>query len=404
MAAACFRPTSAATIAGVAAYGVYLAWVGTGIAGQLGTTAYAHLLCALATLGAWLGSCFRRVGAWPGAVLVPGYRRAAHSATAAVGVAGFAGAAVAAWVGGLALWPLATVGVLGLAVAALGGFLAPVVAVYLQMGMWIVAILAPGWGAEAVDLGRVAPPVAWAGAALPSAAVLVWTLRRIAPASARRSRSWAAGRWAGLRWPGALWEPSFARVAGLFAGFGVVAALVQGPLGATLRADSWMVLIATLCANTAATGASVALPRGPLAGAARLLVHGVARRGGVGRRVHGKILRDSLTGVAAFASVAAALGVDFELVAMQLVGFACTSAYLAAASHSRWLMANRLSGLVATPVVVGLALAAWEYGSWGLPSAVAVWTASGGVAVVVGGLGIGRHALDLGTTREAMQE
>ena len=49
----------------------------------------------------------------------------------------------------------------------------------------------------------------------------------------------------------------------------------------------------------------------------------------------------------------------------------------------------------------GLALAAWEFGSWGLPGAAAFWIAAAAAAVIAGGIGIGR--LDFDLTRETTQ-
>ena len=404
MAAACFRPRSPATVSGVAAWGAYLAWLGIGIE-SLGTTAYIHLFFAVATLGAWLGACVRHVRGWPNAVLVPGYRSATGVVAAGVAVAGFGCCAVVAWFGGLGLWPLATVGVLALTGAAVGGLLVPGSAVYLLICMHIVAILARGWGPDVVDIGRVAPVGGWATVAVPCALALLWAFATLRVGSGVR---WSVARHAwdpfsrfGILRARGLWEPSLVRVAAVFGGFAVVAAVVQRVFETDLRDESWLVLIGTLCANTGATGASVAFPRGPLGGASWLLLLGAAGRGGVGRRVQWRILGDSLAAAVVFAAASAALGADFRLVEMLLLGFACSSVYAAVAGRFRWLMSSRLSGLVATPVVVAMVLAAWwEFGSWGLPATAAAWIAGGGVAVLAGGRGIGRLDLDFGLTRE----
>lgn len=199
-----------------------------------------------------------------------------------------------------------------------------------------------------------------------------------------------------------LWEPSFVRVASVFGVLALGAAMLQRVLGADLEDEPWLLLIGGVCVNTCATGASIAMPRGPLAGASRLFLLGAAGRKGVGRRVQWKIARDALCGVAVFAAGAAVFGLDPRLLAMVLVGFACTALYLAAAGGVRWLMASRLSGLVATPVVVALTLAAWELGFFGLPGAAAFWVAAVAAAVFAGGVGIGR--LDFDLTRETISK
>ena len=367
-----------------------------------------HLLFAVATLGAWLGCCAARVRGWPNAAIVPGYARATNVAVLGVAAAGFGCNLAVASATGLDVWPLAAIGALVLSAAMVGGLLFPGAAVHLQLCMWIVAVLAADWEPDAVTLDRSVPGGAWAAVALACAAGLLaaFASQRFGRLSWRPGSLSGTGRFSGtgILGPRGPWEPSFVRVAALFGGLAVGAAVVQRVLGVDLRDESWMVLIGTLCANTGATGASVTLPRGPLAGASWLLLVGAAGRGGVGRRVQWKILGDSLLAVAVFAAATAVVGADFRLVEMLVSGFACCNAYLVVASRFRWLMASRLSGLVATPAVVALALAAWEYGPWGLPAAAAAWIGSGAVAVFAGGIGIGRLDLDFRMTREISEQ
>ena len=402
MAAACFRPAAAATVAGAAAYAAYLAWLALGLGAELGTTASVHLLAATATLGAWVGGCTARVRSWSNSALVPGYRSAATVPALVLAVAGLAGNALVAWSCALDVWMFVAFGLLALSGSMVGGLLFPGAAVYGHMGMWLVAIAGRFSDRDAVDLAGLAPTGTWIAAVVCGIGLLC-----VFASPGRAVRPASPG---GVRLPGVLrrgrrvWEPSFVRVASVFGVLAVGAALVQRVLGGNLEDGTWMVLIGGLCANTGATGASVALPRGPLAGAARLFLLGAARRRGVGRRVQGKIAGDAVSAVAVFGALALAFGVDLRLVEMVLVGFACSSLYLAAASGVRWLMASRLSGLLATPVVVGLALAAWEFGSWGLPAAAAFWIAAVAAAVFAGGIGIGRLDFDLGLKRETTQQ
>ena len=193
---------------------------------------------------------------------------------------------------------------------------------------------------------------------------------------------------------GGAFEPSLVRLAGVFGGLAFVAPILHAVFDTDLKDESWLVLLGIVCANTGVTGTSVALPRGPLAGASRLVLVGAAGRVGVGRRVQLRILGDSLAAAVVFAAVTAVFESDFRLVAMLLLGFACSNAYMAVAGGIRWLMSSRLSGLVATPVVVAMVLTVWESESWALVTAGTAWVVSGAVAVLVGGAGIGRLDLD----------
>lgn len=392
MSATCFRPGAASTLSGAAAYAAYLAWLAAGLAAELGTTALVHLLLAVATLGAWVGACVGRIRAWPNAVLVPGFGAAATVPALGVALAGFGCTVVVAWLAGLDTWSFAAIGVLTLSASMLGGTLLPGAAVYLHLGMWLALIPGDYWERDALDVAKLVPSGLWAIAAACGAGLLAAFALPAQPGghaslgSARLRLAFHSTR--------TVWEPAVVRVGCAFGALAVAAALVQMALEAGLKDQAWMILIASLCANTSLGGVSVASPRGPLAGASRLLLLGVARRTGVGRRVQRKMATDSLVAIVVFSAVTVALGADLRLVEMVLLAFAASSVYATAAAPCRWLMADRLSGLVGTPVVVVLALTAWDCGLRGLPGTAGAWVAAVAAAILVGGIGIGRLDLD----------
>ena len=157
-----------------------------------------------------------------------------------------------------------------------------------------------------------------------------------------------------------------------------------------------IVVIGSVCANLGATATSISLPRGPLPGVAWLLLSGAAKtRSAAARRMLWGIVGDSLFAAGVFAAITIALGPDWDLVAMMLVTLAACHTYLAAACRCRWLLSSRLSVLVATPAVVAIAWAAWAYGPWDLPTALAACMLSAIAAVYLGGLGMGCIDLDL---------
>ena len=202
-----------------------------------------------------------------------------------------------------------------------------------------------------------------------------------------------------------LGPPSLVRVALVVGGLAVCAALVQRAPGAGLLDETWVVLIGSVCvATSGASGTSLALPRGVLPGASRLLLLGAADRAGVGRRAQRRILGDAVVATAVFAATAVVLGLDARLVEMVLLGFGCSGLYAAGAARFRWLMAERASALVATLVVVAMAAAAWTLGLQGLPAALGVWIAGAVAAVFLGGTGIGRLDLDFGLTGETTRQ
>ncbi|MCY4014043.1 MAG: hypothetical protein OXG82_15170 [Gammaproteobacteria bacterium] len=392
MSAACFRPAGASTLFGAAAYAAYLAWLATGLAAELGTTALVHLLLAVTTLGAWVGACVARIRAWPNVVLVPGFGAAATVPAVGVAFAGLGCNVAVAWLAGLDPWSFGAVGLFALSASMVGGTLLPGAAVYLHLGMWLALIPANYWERNALAAADVVPAGVWAVVAVCGFGLLA----AFAFPGRPGGRAALGTAWLRLGLPRirTVWEPAVVRVTCVFGAFAVGAALVQRALEAGLKDQVWMILIVTLCANTALGGTSVASPRGLLPGASRLLLLGVARRTGVGRRVQRKIATDSLAAITVFSVATAVLGADLRLVEMVLLGFAASSVYASVAAPSRWLMAGRLSGLVGTPVVVVLALAAWEWGLRGLPATAGAWIAATAVAILVGGIGIGRLDLD----------
>ena len=401
MAAACFRLTAPQTLAGAAAYAAYLAWMSVHFVDALGTTVFVHLLAAVATLGAWVGGCVRRGRGWPTVVLVPGYGAALAVPALVVAFGGVGCIGAVAWHGGLDLWPFAAVVVLALSASMVVGLVLPRAGAVGHLAMWLVAIPGMFWPADAVDFRAVAPDAAWLAGAVVGTVCLAWLLAF--PGRFERQASEWRDRWpaTGIVLSGALWPPSLVRVASVFGALAVGAALVQRALGADLLDETWMVLIGALCVATAgASGTSLALPRGVLPGASWLLLLGAAGRAGVGRRAQWRILGDAVVATAVFAVAAAALGLDARLVEMVLLGFGCSGLYAAGAARFRWLMAERASALVATPVVVAMAVAAWTLGLQGLPAALGVWLAGAVAAVFLGGTGIGRLDLDFGLTGE----
>lgn len=392
MAAACFRPAGASTLSGAAAYAAYLAWLAAGLAAELGTVALVHLLLAVTTLGAWVGACVARTRAWPNVVLVPGFGAAATVPAIGVALAGFGCNVAVAWLAGLDPWSFGAVGLFALSASMVGGALLPSAAGYLHLGMWLALIPANYWGRDALPAASLVPAALWAVAAVCG----VGLLAAFAFPGRPGGRASLGTAWLRLGLPRTrtVWEPAVVRVTCVFGALAVGAALVQRVLEAGVKDQVWMILIATVCANTALGGASVASPRGPLAGASRLLLLGVARRTGVGRRVQRKIATDSLAAITVFSAATVALGADLRLVEMVLLGFAASGLYASVAAPSRWLLADRLSWLVGTPVVVVLALAAWEWGLRGLPATAGAWIAAAAAAILVGGIGVGRMDLD----------
>lgn len=174
MAAACSKPTSPWSFLGIASYSAYLAILARGGIDGQGTTGYIPLLFAAATLGAWLGGCARRMRSWPNAILVPGYAAATTGATLGIGAAGLGCGMAVAWIGGLDIWPLATIGTLALSASLIAGLLLPRAASYLHIGMWAAALLAAGWRRDALCFACHAPIGAWAAATLAASGALLF--------------------------------------------------------------------------------------------------------------------------------------------------------------------------------------------------------------------------------------
>ena len=398
---ACFRPASPLTLIGVSAYGAYLAWLAMREIDVAGNTAYIHLCLALATAGAWIGACVGRAARWPGSRFTPAFIPmlgfvAAFAAVSALGLNG-----ATAWIGGLDPWPLAALGTLATAAGLAGGCAQPSLTKYLCLCVLILVPLTPLLGPD-LPLpihgaeGAVTSVVALAGAT----ALLVRFAFRLrgsdvtSPSSSALSRPWWPAR-AGLL-PNRLSEPSMGRIAFTSGILAVGCTFAHRLPGLEWRDAPLIVVIGSVCANLGATATSISLPRGPLPGVAWLLLSGAAKtRSAAARRMLWGIVGDSLFAAGVFAAITIALGPDWDLVAMMLVTLAACHTYLAAACRCRWLLSSRLSVLVATPAVVAIAWAAWAYGPWDLPTALAACMLSAIAAVYLGGLGMGCIDLDL---------
>ena len=395
----CFRPASPWTMTGVSAYGAYLAWLALREIGAVGDTAYIHLCFALATAGSWIGACVGHAARWPGSRFTPAFIPALGivAALAAVSALGLTGAA--AWIGGLDPWPLAALGTLATAAGMAGGCARPSLTACLFLCLGILAPLGPLLG-PGVPL-----PIYGAAGAVSSVVALAaatFLLVRLAfqirapdvtssSPSAPRRHKWPANA---KLLPKRLSEPSMRRIAVTSGMLAAGCTLAHRLPGIEWRDAPLIIVIGSICANLGATGASASLPRGPLPGVAWLLLSGAAKtRSAAARRMLCGIVADSLFAAGVFTAITIALGPDWHLVAMMLVALAACHTYLAVACRCRWLLSSRLSVLVATPAVVLIAWAAWAYGPWDLPTALAACMLSALAAVYLGGLGMGRTDL-----------
>ena len=146
IAVACFRPASPQTLIGVSAYVAYLAWLAMRGIDSIGDTAYIHLSVALATAGAWIGSCVGRGTRWPGASFTPSFSSALGivAAFATVSAVGINGAATFA--GGLDLLTLAAFAPLAAAAGLWAGFALPSSTTSLFLSLFILVPLGPPSG------------------------------------------------------------------------------------------------------------------------------------------------------------------------------------------------------------------------------------------------------------------
>ena len=395
---ACFRPAAPLTLLGVAAYISYLAWLAFWEVQEIGDAAHIHFGLALATAGAWIGARVGEMTRWPAAPFHPPFVLALCSIAAFACVAALALNGVAVAIGGLHPYRFVPFAALTLSAGLVGGCARPALTRYLTLCLIALIPLGPLQFRAAATLPE--PGFVWSMAALVGtvatllAFVVVVRTSDVASLSSPTMSRFSRIVVASLS-PSPLHEPSIHRIAivsGLLATGSIYA---HGLPGLDWRDGPLMVLIGTVCASLGATSASASLPRGPLPGASWLLQSGVARtRSHAGRRMLRRIVTDSIWAAGIFAAVATTLGPNWHVVEMMLVALTACHLYLAAACFSHWLLTNRLSVFVATPVVAGLAWAAWHLVPWALSTALAACVASAIIAVYVGSFGIGRIDLD----------
>ena len=394
-----FRPASPPTWIGVSAYGAYLAWLAIREINTVGDAVYIHLCVAVATAAAWTGACVGRIARWPGARFTPALMPALGVVAAAVVVAVLCLNGAVAWIAGFHPWALAPFGTFATAVGLAVGVWRPASIKYLFVCMWILLALASVLS-RSVPLSLDARFGLASVAALAAATALfvhfVCVVRRprmAPPPTSAPTPAWRGAPVGAL--PNRLSEPSLHRIALSSGVLAVCCTFAHRLPGFDWRDGPLILLIGGVCANLGASGNSASLPRGPLPGAAWLLVSGIAKtRSHAARRVLWRIVADSLFAAGVFTAVTVALGPDWHLVEMMLVALAACHAYLVAACPSRWLLSNRLSVFVATPAIVAIALAAWSLAPWNLPTGLAAFVLSGVAAVYVGGIGMARVDLD----------
>ena len=395
---ACFPPTPL-TLAGVFAYGAYLIWLAMRDIAVLGDTSHILFLAALATAGFWIGGCASQTAQWRGVRFVPGFVPTIASVAAFASVCALGANVAAAWAGGLYPLTFAGLGPLVVAAGLVGGCTRPALTKYLFLGVVILHTLAPSLDRFVPLLihdatGTVPSIVALAAAA----ALSFWFVQRLRSQRVisrfPANTTWlsrnptAIPLWSRLR---ELSMPRLALTAGMLAAGCTLARLP----GLEWRDGALIVAIGGVCANLSVSGTSVALPRGPLPGAARLLLSGAARsRSHAVRQTLWGVVYDSLFAAGVFTAVVVVLSPDWHIIEMMLVTLAACHAYLLAACRSRWLLSSRASGYVATPTVVVISSAAWAYGPWGLPTALTACVLSAICAVYLGGLGMARIDLD----------
>lgn len=395
---ACFWPTPL-TLAGVFTYGAYLAWLAMREIEVLGSTTYILFLAALAAAGSWIGGCVRQAAQWPGVRFTPRFIATIGIVAAFASLCAVGANCAVAWAGGLSPLPLTTLGTLVVAAGLATGCTRPALTRYLFLGVGILnTLLAPsldpvvpllirdaaGWMPSIIALAAAAALVFWFVQRLRSPRVVTTFPSKRLTWTTTTFRLWSRP-----------WEPSMLRVALTSGMLAAGCAFAERLPGLEWRDGALIVAISGLCANLSVTGTSIALPRGPLPMAARLLLSGAATsRSHAARQTLWRLVYDSMFAAGAFAAVAIALGPDWHVVEMMLVALAACHAYLLAACGSRWLLSTRASVFVATPTVVAISMTAWAYGPWGLPTALATCLISALGAVYLGGLGMARIDLD----------
>jgi len=305
-----------------------------------------------------------------------------------------------AWAGGLNPLPFTSLGTLAVAAGLAGGCRQPALTKYLFLGVVILDTLAWSFGPVVPLLIREATDTMPLIVVLAAGAGLVfWFAKQLrsprvvsAFPSTTRGLPWNT---TATRVRRRLWELSTPQIA-LTSGMLAAGCTVAHRLPALGWGDNALIVaIGGVCANLSVAGTSVALPRGPLPTAARLLLSGAAKsRFHAARQTLWGVVYGSMFAAGVFAGIAIALGPDWHVVEMMLVALAVCHAYLLAACGSRWLLSSRASVLVATPTVVAISAGAWAYGPWGLPTAFGACVLSALGAVYLGGLGMARIDLD----------
>ena len=396
---ACFRPTPV-TLVGVFAYGTYLAWLAMHEIKVLGDTTYILFFAALAAAGSWIGGSVSQVARWPGARFVPRFVPTIAAVAAFASVCAFGTHCTIAWAGGLDPLPFISLGALVVAAGLAGGCRRPALTKYLFLGVGLLHAFAPSVDPVVPPLIRDATGTIPSIVALAAATALVfWFAQRLRcprtvstfPSTTRRL-FWNT---TAIRLRSRLWEPSMPRIA-LTSGMLAACCTIAHRLPGVAWGDSALVVaISGVCANLSVAGTSVALPRGPLPMAARLLLSGAAKsRSHAARQTLWGLAYDSMFAAGVFAAIALALGPDWHAIEMMLVALAVCHAYLLAACSSRWLLSSRASVFVATPTVVAVSAVAWAYGPWGLPTAFTGCVLSALGAVYLGSFGMARIDLD----------
>ncbi|MDE0443880.1 MAG: hypothetical protein OXL38_17445 [Gammaproteobacteria bacterium] len=393
---ACFRPSSPATLVGTSVYVAYLVWLSASEIDAIGATAHVHLCVTFVAGGAWVGACLGRAANWSGSAFTRAFAptlvlAAALAATSVLGIN-----VVAGYIAGMDPWSLTALGSFATAVGLALGRARPAATFYLFLVLGILVPIGPVIGpllplpirGTTGAMLLVAAPVA-------ATALLAWFASRLQVPTVSSKSLRPTSMTAARVLPSLLSEPTLPRVAiwsGLMA---AGCTLAHRHAGLEWRDGTLIAVIGAMCALLGVTATSVSLSRGPLPGAAWLLLWGAARdRRSAGRRVLSRIFADHLFAAGVFTAVTVALGSGWHLVEMMLVALAACHAYLAAASPNRWLLSNPFSVLVSTPAVGAIAWAAWTPFPWALPTALAAFLLSGSAAVYLGGLGMGRVNLD----------
>ena len=397
LARTCFRPSSSQALIGIFC-AAYLAWLATGGVNAIGTTAYVHLYFIPAVAGAWIGGCAGRIARWPGSRFSTPFGPTFGLVSALAGILVLAAMGLIAWISGLNGWPVVALEPLSMTAGLVSGCAKPATTTYVFLGLAILVasttLLDARVSVPSIPIGCAFAMVVMFAIATPLIVRFTFQIGVSAPPlrpSRPRRQSWPPAHLQGHRFSGS----SMGRVA-VWSGL-----LATGcSFAHRLPTFEWrdgplIVVIGSVCANLGVTSTSASFVRGPLPGVAWMLLSGVAKtRSDAGRQILWGVVANSAFAAGVFVALSLVFGPDWHLVEMMLVALAACHAYLAAACHSRWLLSSRLSVLVATPTVVALSAAAWVYGPWGLPTALAACLLTGVAAVYLGAVGMARIDID----------